>query len=56
MREGIHLSEAITGDGAAIFRYGLRLGLEGVVSKWIGSRYVSGRTGPAEEEPASEKK
>jgi hypothetical protein len=34
----------------------LRLGLEGVVSKWIGSRYVSGRTGPAEEEPASEKK
>ena len=34
----------ITGDGAAIFRHASGLGLEGIVSKRIGSRYVSGRT------------
>src|SRR5436305_958554 len=44
MREGIQLSEAIMGDGAAIFRHACGLGLEGIVSKRIGSRYVSGRT------------
>ena len=42
MREGIQLSEALTGDGAAIFRHACGLGLEGIVSKRIGSRYVSG--------------
>jgi hypothetical protein len=30
--------------GAAIFRHACGLGLEGIVSKRIGSRYVSGRT------------
>jgi bifunctional non-homologous end joining protein LigD len=44
MRQGIQLSDAITGDGAAIFRVACGLGLEGFVSKRIGSRYVSGRT------------
>src|SRR4051794_19669728 len=44
MRDGIHLSEAITGDGDRIFRHACGLGLEGIVSKRIGSRYVSGRT------------
>jgi bifunctional non-homologous end joining protein LigD len=44
MRDGIQLSEAITGDGAAIFRHACGLRLEGIVSKRIGSRYVSGRT------------
>jgi bifunctional non-homologous end joining protein LigD len=44
MRDGIQLSEAITGDGAAIFRHACGLGLEGIVSKRIASRYVSGRT------------
>jgi bifunctional non-homologous end joining protein LigD len=44
MREGIQLSEAITGDGAAIFRHACRMDLEGIVSKRIGSRCVSGRT------------
>ena len=44
MGDGIQLSEAITGDGAAIFRHACGLGLEGIVSKRIGSRYVSGRT------------
>jgi bifunctional non-homologous end joining protein LigD len=44
LREGIQLSEAITGDGAAIFCQACGLGLEGIVSKRIDSRYVSGRT------------
>jgi ATP-dependent DNA ligase len=34
----------ITGDGAAIFRHASELGLEGIVSKRVGSRYVSRRT------------
>jgi bifunctional non-homologous end joining protein LigD len=37
MRQGIQLSEAITGDGAAIFRHACGLGLEGIVSERIGS-------------------
>jgi len=44
MRDGIQLSEALTGDGARIFRHACSMGLEGIVSKRIGSRYVSGRT------------
>lgn len=44
MRDGIQLSEAITGDGAAIFRHACWMDLEGVVWKRIGSHYVSGRT------------
>src|SRR3954453_13448159 len=41
---GIQLSEALTGDGAATFRHACRMDLEGIASKPIGSRYVSGRT------------
>ena len=44
MRNGIQLSEAITGNGAAIFRHACWMDLEGIVSKRTGSRYVSGRT------------
>ena len=44
MRNAIQLSEALTGDGERIFRHACGLGLEGIVSKRIGSRYVSGRT------------
>jgi bifunctional non-homologous end joining protein LigD len=44
LRDGIQLSEAITGDGVAIFRHACWMDLEGTVSKRIGSRYVSGRT------------
>jgi len=44
LRDGIQLSEAITGDGATIFRHACRMDLEGIVSKRAGSRYVSGRT------------
>src|SRR4051812_16312762 len=43
-REGIQLSEALAGDGAAMFRHACGLRLEGIVSKRIGSWYVSGRT------------
>jgi bifunctional non-homologous end joining protein LigD len=34
----------ITGDGNRIFRHACGIGLEGIVSKRIDSRYVSGRT------------
>ena len=44
LRDGIQLSEAMTGDGAAIFRHACWMDLEGIVSKRLGSRYVSGRT------------
>ena len=44
MRDGIQISEAITGDGGRIFRHACWMDLEGIVSKRIGSRYVSGRT------------
>src|SRR3954454_20116142 len=44
MRDGIQLIEALTGDGAAIFRHACALPLEGIISKRIGSRYVSCRT------------
>jgi bifunctional non-homologous end joining protein LigD len=40
IRDGIQLSEAITGDAAAIFRHACGMGLEGIVSKRIGSRYA----------------
>jgi ATP-dependent DNA ligase len=36
--DGTHISPA------AIFRHACGLGLEGIVSKRVGSRYVSGRT------------
>jgi bifunctional non-homologous end joining protein LigD len=45
LRDGIQLREVITGDGPPSFV--MRAGwtsLEGIVSKRIGSRYVSGRT------------
>jgi bifunctional non-homologous end joining protein LigD len=44
MRDGLQLSEALAGDGDRIFRHACLMGLEGIVSKRIGSRYVSGRT------------
>ena len=44
MRDGIQVSEAITGDDGRIFRHACAMDLEGIVSKRIGSRYVSGRT------------
>jgi bifunctional non-homologous end joining protein LigD len=43
MRDGVQLSDALTGDGGAIFRDACGLGRR-IISKRIGSRYVSGRT------------
>ena len=40
MREGIQLSETITGDGAAIFRHACGMGLEGIVSN-VSARAMS---------------
>ena len=33
MRDGIQLSEAITGDGGTLFRHACSMDLEGIVSK-----------------------
>src|SRR4051794_23726015 len=53
MRDGIQLSEAITGDGAAIFRHACGMDLEGIVSKHALSLCEWPNTGLAEsEEPA----
>jgi bifunctional non-homologous end joining protein LigD len=41
---GLVLSEAVEANGEAMFRHACAMGLEGIVSKRIGSRYVSGRT------------
>jgi bifunctional non-homologous end joining protein LigD len=39
----LHLSDATEGDGAYIWRVACEMGLEGIVSKRRGSRYISGR-------------
>ena len=44
IRDGIHLNEAITGDRGAIFPRACWMNFQAIVSKRIGSRYVSGRT------------
>jgi bifunctional non-homologous end joining protein LigD len=41
---GIRFNEHIQGDGADIFRHACKMGLEGIVSKRLGSRYRSGRS------------
>jgi ATP-dependent DNA ligase len=41
---GLHLTEHLHGDGAEVFAHACKLGCEGIVSKRVGSRYVSGRT------------
>ena len=40
---GVRFSEHLEGDGPTIFDHVCRMGLEGIVSKRIGSRYRSGR-------------
>ena len=37
------MSEHLTGDGPAIYAHACKLGLEGIVSKRLGSKYRSGR-------------
>ena len=42
-RKGIRLVEHDEGDGEALFRAACRMGLEGIISKKLDSRYRSGR-------------
>jgi bifunctional non-homologous end joining protein LigD len=44
-RPGVHLNEYLEHeDGEVVFRHACKLGLEGIVSKRLGSRYRSGRS------------
>jgi ATP-dependent DNA ligase len=48
--DGIQISEAITGDGATIFRHACWMDLEGIISKRIGSRREWPNAGMAEDQ------
>jgi bifunctional non-homologous end joining protein LigD len=41
---GLRLNEHLSHPGDAVFRHACKLGLEGIVSKWLGSPYHSGRS------------
>ena len=41
---GLHLNEHIAVPGEIVFEHACKLGFEGIVSKRLGSRYVSGRS------------
>ena len=41
---GVRLNEHLAYPGDLVFRHACKLGLEGIVSKRLGSRYVSGRS------------
>ena len=41
---GLRLVEHLTHAGDVVYRHACRLGCEGIVSKRLGSPYVSGRT------------
>jgi bifunctional non-homologous end joining protein LigD len=41
---GLRLNEHLTHDGESVFRHACKIGLEGIVSKRLGSRYRSGRS------------
>jgi bifunctional non-homologous end joining protein LigD len=43
-RAGLRLNEHFEHSGDVVFRHACKMGLEGIVSKRLGSRYVSGRT------------
>jgi len=43
-RAGLQLNDHITEPGDVVFRHACQLGLEGIVSKRLGSRYRSGRS------------
>jgi ATP-dependent DNA ligase len=44
IERGVLLNEHISEPGDVVFRQACKLGLEGIVSKKLGSRYVSGRS------------
>ena len=41
---GLRLNEHLAHDGESVFRHACQMGLEGIVSKRLGSRYRSGRS------------
>jgi bifunctional non-homologous end joining protein LigD len=41
---GVRFNEHLTHDGAVLFRHACKMGLEGIVSKRLGSIYRSGRS------------
>jgi bifunctional non-homologous end joining protein LigD len=41
---GLRFIEHIEGDGPTVFAHACKMGLEGIVSKRLGSRYRSGRS------------
>jgi hypothetical protein len=41
---GVRLNEHIEADGPTVFAHACKMGLEGIVSKHKGSRYISGRS------------
>jgi bifunctional non-homologous end joining protein LigD len=43
-KAGLLLNEHIDEPGDVVFRHACKLGLEGIVSKWLGSPYHSGRS------------
>jgi bifunctional non-homologous end joining protein LigD len=43
-RVGLQVNDHLAAAGDMVFRHACQLGLEGIVSKRLGSRYVSGRT------------
>jgi bifunctional non-homologous end joining protein LigD len=43
-RVGLQVNDHLAAAGDVVFRHACQLGLEGIVSKRLGSRYVSGRT------------
>jgi bifunctional non-homologous end joining protein LigD len=43
-KPGLRLNEHIDEPGDIVFRHACRMGLEGIVSKRLGSRYRSGRS------------
>jgi ATP-dependent DNA ligase len=42
-RDGIALNAHYDGDGALVYKHACQLGCEGIVSKRLGSPYLSGR-------------
>jgi bifunctional non-homologous end joining protein LigD len=43
-RVGLQVNDHLAAAGDMVFRHACQLGLEGVVSKRLGSRYISGRS------------
>ena len=41
---GLRLNEHLAHDGESVFQHACKMGLEGIVSKRLGSRYRSGRS------------